>query len=210
MMDLTVFLNFLPWSGLAAMLGGALFSGAVLWNMTNIRPSNATDVTDFLFFLAPLLLLIGLAGFCTLLAQPYGTLGKLGCFLNLSGLAVGTIGSLVGVWIEPLRLAYWLGFRFLCIGLVLLGVATIKAQALPGGWSALPLALGLVGLGRTLFMFFAVTMGSTGLNAPEAGDELGTFLSSWAGTLTSVLGLLFGLGWVCLGYTLWAGKSEAT
>jgi hypothetical protein len=48
------------------------------------------------------------------------------------------------------------------------------------------------------------------LNAPEAGDELGTFLSSWAGTLTSVLGLLFGLGWVCLGYALWAGKSEAT
>ena len=203
-------LKFLPWSGLAAMLGGVLFSGKVLWNMINIRPSHDTDVTDVLFFFAPLLLLIAMAGFCTLCAQRYGTLGKMGCIISLSGLAVGTIGSLVGVWIEPLRLAYWLGFRFLCIGLVLLGVATIKAQALPGGWSALPLTLGLLGLGRTLFMFFAVTMGSTGLNTPEAGDELGTFLSSWAGTLTSVLGLLFGLGWVCLGYALWAGKSEAT
>jgi hypothetical protein len=91
-----------------------------------------------------------------------------------------------------------------------LGIATIKAQALPGGWSALPLAVGLVGLGRALFMFFAVTMGSTGLNAPEAGDELDTFLSSWAGTLTSMLGLLFGLGWLCLGYALWAGKTEGT
>jgi hypothetical protein len=192
------------------MLGGVLFSGKVLWNMTNIRPSHTTDVTDVLFFFAPLLLLIAMAGFCTLCAQRYGTLGKMGCIISLSALAVGTIGSLVGVWIEPLRLAYWLGFRFLCIGLVLLGVATIKAQALPGGWSALPLAVGLVGLGRALFMFFAVTMGSTGLNAPEAGDELGTFLSSWAGTLTSVLGLLFGLGWVCLGYALWASKSEAT
>ena len=209
-MDTTAFLKFLPWSGLAAMLGGVLFSGKVLWNMTNIRPSHATDVTDVLFFFAPLLLLLGMAGFCTLCAQRYGTLGKMGCIISLSGLAVGTIGSLVGVWIEPLRLAYWLGFRFLCIGLVLLGVATIKAQALPGGWSALPLALGLLGLGRTLFMFFAVTMGSTGLNAPEAGDELGTFLSSWAGTLTSMLGVLFGLGWLCLGYALWAGKSEAT
>ena len=59
-------------------------------------------------------------------------------------------------------------------------------------------------------MFFAVAIGSKGLDAPEAGDELGTFLSSWAGTLTSVLGVLFGLGWLCLGYALWAGKTEAT
>src|SRR5215203_1192143 len=209
-MSPTVFLRFLSLSGLAAMLGGVLFSGKVLWNMIGIRPSHATDVTDLLFFFAPLFLLIGMAGFCILCAQRYETLGKVGCVISLSGLAVGTIGSLVGVWVEPLRLAYWLGFRFLCIGLVLLGVATIKAKALPGGWSALPLALGLVGLGRALFMFFAVTMGSKGLDAPEAGEELGTFLSSWAVTLTSVLGVLFGLGWLCLGYALWAGKTEAT
>src|SRR5919112_534069 len=175
-MSPTAFLKYLQWSGLAAMLGGVLFSGKVLWNMIGIRPSHATDVTDLLFFFAPLLLLIGLAGFCTLCAQRYGTLGKMGSIISLSGLAV----------------------------------ATIKAQALPGGWSALPLALGLVGLGRALFMFFAVTIGSKGLDAPEAGDELGTFLSSWAGTLTSVLGVLFGLGWLCLGYALWAGKTEAT
>ena len=209
-MSPTAFSKFLSLSGVAAMLGGVLFSGKVLWDMMNITPRPATDVTDLLFFFAPLLLLIGLAGFCTQCAQRYETLGKVGCVISLSGLAVGTIGSLVGVWIEPLRLAYWLGFRFLCIGLVLLGVATIKAKALPGGWSALPLAVGLVGLGRALFMFFAVTMGSKGLDAPEAGDELDTFLSSWAGTLTSVLGVLFGLGWVCLGYALWAGKTEAT
>jgi hypothetical protein len=24
-----------------------------------------------------------------------------------------------------------------------------------------------------------------------------------------VLGVLFGLGWLCLGYALWAGKTEA-
>src|SRR5918998_5698295 len=158
-MDTTAFLKFLPWSGLAAMLGGVLFSGKVLCNMTDIRSSHATDVMDLLFFFAPLLLLLGMASFCTLCAQRYGTLGKMGCIISLSGLAVGAIGSLLGVWIEPLRLADWLGFRFLCIGLVLLGIATIKAQALSGRWSALPLTLGLVGLGRALFMFFAVTTG---------------------------------------------------
>src|SRR5918912_2104942 len=166
-MSPTASLKFLQRSGLAAMLGGVLFSGKVLWNMIGIRPSHDTDLTDLLFFLSPLLLLIGLAGFCTLCAKSFGTLGKMGCVISLSGLAVGTIGSLVGVWIEPLGLVYWLGFRFLCLGLVLLGVATIKAQALPGGWSALPLAVGLVGLGRALFMFFAVTMDSTDLQAPE-------------------------------------------
>src|ERR687898_847369 len=127
-MDLTVFLKFLPWSGLAAMLGGVLFSGKVLWNMINIRPSHAADVTDVLFFFAPLLLLIGMAGFCTLCAQRYGTLRKMGCIISLSGLAVGTIGSLVGVWIEPLRLGDWLGVRFLFFGFVLFGGATIKAK----------------------------------------------------------------------------------
>jgi hypothetical protein len=96
-MDPTAFLKFLSLSGLAAMLGGVLFSGKVLWNMIDIRPSHAIDVTDLLFFFAPLFLLIGLAGFCTLCAQRYGTLGKVGCIISLSGLAVGTIGSLAGV-----------------------------------------------------------------------------------------------------------------
>jgi hypothetical protein len=96
-MDPTAFLKFLSLSGLAAMLGGVLFSGKVLWNMIDIRPSHAIDVTDLLFFFAPLFLLIGLAGFCTLCAQRYETLGKVGCIISLSGLAVGTIGSLAGV-----------------------------------------------------------------------------------------------------------------
>src|SRR5215216_5845480 len=188
-MSSTAFLKYLQWSGLAAMLGGVLFSGKVLWNMIGIRPSHATDVTYLLFFFAPLLLLIGLAGFCTLCAQRYGTLGKLGCVVSLSGLAVGTIGSQVGVWIEAFRLAYWLGFRFLCIGLVLLWAATVSARVPPRGLSASILILGLLGLGRALFMFFAVTMGpTTGLEAP---GNAGSFLSLWAGTLTSVLGLLF-------------------
>src|SRR5829696_9986203 len=83
-MSPTAFLKYLQWSGLAAMLGGVLFSGKVLWNMIGIRPSHATDVTDLLFFFAPLLLLIGLAGFCTLCTQRYGTLGKLGCVVSLT------------------------------------------------------------------------------------------------------------------------------
>jgi hypothetical protein len=195
---------------LAAVLGGVLFSAKTLWEMADIVPLSATDVTDTLFFVVPLLWLAGLSGFYARCAEHYGPLGNTGFMVGLGGSALGTIGSLVGVWVEPLRLAYWLGFRFLCVGLGLLGIATIGARALPRGWSVLPLVLGLLGLGRALFMFFAVTTGATLFEAPEGQGELGSFLASWAGTLTSVLGVLFGIGWALLGYALWVGKTEET
>jgi hypothetical protein len=202
--------EFLRWSGLAAVLGGVLFSAKILWEMAGVVPLNTTDITDTLFFIVPLLWLAGLSGFYARCTERYGPLGNTGFMLSLAGLTVGTIGSLVGAWIEPLWLAYWLGFRFLCLGLVLLGIATIGARALPRGWSVLPLVLGLLGLGRAFFMFFAVTRGATLFEAPEGQGELGSFLASWAGTLTSVLGVLFGIGWTLLGYALWVGKTEET
>lgn len=202
----TLSLNLLRWCAFAAFVGGALFFGKILWGMMNVVPAYAPDFTDTLFFLVPLLWLIGLAGFHIRYAGRYGTLEEIGFLIAFGGVAVGVVGSLGGIWIETLRLAYWLGFRFLCIGLVLLGVASIRARVLPRGLSALILILGLLGLGRALFMFFAATMGAMGIEAPETP---GTFLSLWAGTLTSLLGLLFGLGWVWLGLVLWADKSEA-
>jgi len=199
--------NLLRWCALAAVLGGALFFGKVLWGMTNAVPPYAPDFTDTLFFLVPLLWLIGLAGFHIRYAGRYGPSGEIGFLVAFGGAAVGVVGSLGGIWIEALRLAYWLGFRFLCIGLVLLWAATVSARVPPRGVSASILTLGLLGLGRALFMFFAVTMGpTTGLEAPGTA---GSFLSLWAGTLTSVLGLLFGLGWVWLGLALWSDKNEA-
>lgn len=195
---------------MAAVLGGVLFSAKILWEMAGVVPLNTTDITDTLFFVVPLLWLAGLSGFYARCTERYGPLGNIGFMVSLSGLAVGTIGSLIGAWVEPLRLGYWLGFRFLCLGLVLLGIATIGARALPGGWSILPLVLGLLGLGRALFTFFAVTRGARVFNAPEGQGELGSFLASWAGTLSSVLGVLFGIGWVLLGYALWASKIDET
>jgi hypothetical protein len=200
----------LQWSGLAAALGGVLFSAKILWEVAGVVPLNTTDITDTLFFIVPLLWLAGLSGFYARCTERYGPLGNTGFMVSLAGLAVGTTGSLVGAWVEPLRLAYWLGFRFLCVGLVLLGIATIRAQALSDGWNVLPLGLGLLGLGRVFFMLFVVTIGTTAFEAPEGQDELGSFLASWAGTLTSVLGVLFGIGWGLLGYALWVGKTEET
>lgn len=203
-----LFLNLARWGGLAAILGGALFFTKILLDLMGVVPAYTFDVTDALFFLVPLLWLAGLVSFCARHAERYGALGKAGFATGLIGLAAGFVGSLLGVWAEPLGLLYWLGFRFLCIGLVLLGIAMIRARALPRGWGALVLILGSLGLGRALFMFLEATMGVAGIEAPQAQSALGAFLSLWAGTFASVLGLLLGLGWVGLGYVFWTGKPE--
>ena len=70
------------------------------------------------------------------------------------------------------------------------------------------LILGSLGLGRALFMFLEATIGVAGIEAPQAQSALGAFLSLWAGTIASVLGLLLGLGWVWLRYAFWTGKTE--
>ena len=107
-------LNLARWGGLAAILGGAVFFTKILWDLAGIVPAYTFDVTDALFFLVPLLWLVGLAAFCAQHAERYGALGKAGFTTGLIGLAAGFVGSLLGVWAEPLGLLYWLGFRFLC------------------------------------------------------------------------------------------------
>ena len=195
--------------GLAAIVGGALLFGKILWDTMGVVPPYEPDITDTLFFFVPLLLLTGLAGFYLRYAGGLGALGQTGFLMGLSGLAAGAMGSLGGIWLEPLRLAYWLGFRFLCVGLVLVGVAALRERTLPGLLSAVVLILGLLGWGRALFMLSVVTTGPTRSKAPEAQGILGTFLSLWAGTLASVLGLLFALGWMGLGVALFrADKNE--
>ena len=50
----------LRWSGLAAALGGVLFSAKILWEVAGVVPLNTTDITDTLFFIVSLLWLAGL------------------------------------------------------------------------------------------------------------------------------------------------------
>jgi hypothetical protein len=58
---------------------------------------------------------------------------------------------------------------------------------LPRVWGNMMLILGSLGLGRALFMFLKATMGLRWIEAPQAASVLGTSLTSWAGTIVSVL-----------------------
>jgi hypothetical protein len=171
-------------------------------------PAHGTGVTDALFFLVPLLWLVGLWGFCVQHAERYGALGTIGMITGLIGLAIGFVGSLFSLWAELFWLLYWLGIRFLYIGLLLLGIATIRARAMSRRWAALLVIIASLGLGRALFMFFEATMGAGGFEAPQAQSALGGFLTSWSATIASILGLLLGLGWVRIGYALWTNKTD--
>ena len=77
------------------------------------------------------------------------------------------------------------------VGLLLLGVATLRARALPLPWRALPLAI---------FLVFPLSIASTPLML-TAGLESEFFYSGVPHALT-------GVGWVLLGYALWSEMGE--
>jgi hypothetical protein len=81
-------------------------------------------------------------------------------------------------------------FLVMGFGLVLIGVATIKARVLR--WKALPLLIGKCGIG--VWFVYETAM------QPE-------FDNTWLWNVgVHALVTLFGAGWVSLGYTLWSGK----
>lgn len=81
-------------------------------------------------------------------------------------------------------------FLIMGFGLVFIGIATIKANVLR--WKALPLLMGICGIGVWFVYETAMQPG---------------FDDSWLWDVgVQALVTLFGAGWVLLGYTLWSGK----
>ena len=64
--------SLIRWSGLAAVLGGALWIAKVLYEMNDVT-TYARDITDYMFFVVPLLLLVGPVSYThlTLPTTPY-------------------------------------------------------------------------------------------------------------------------------------------
>ena len=93
---------------------------------------------------------------------------------------------------ENLWFVMVLGMLILFIGLIVMGVATIRAKALPGWTAALPLIIGALGL----LMFCA---------NPDDPNTSANMVSGLRLT-RMVSSMLFGTAWIALGYTLW-GRS---
>jgi hypothetical protein len=151
-------------------------------------------------------------------ADLYGRLGATGFWVAFVGILIGTVlgtlpwlarslaGDLVpSAWVLFGGLAA--GSLYLVaigLGLLLMGVATLRARVLSMPWRLLPLAMfvvkvplpPLVGLALGSELERELIVGS------ETHSELLAFL------VWDTPDLLFGLGWVLLGYALWSGASE--
>ena len=181
------------WGGLAAMLGGAMWvfkGGAIM--LTGEQPPVVFEAALPLFA-------AGLVGLHARLGGRGGRLGRTGLLLAYAAL-VSALVVLVGSTLAP---AGWApneesvtpltpfivlaGFGPF-VGLVLLGIATLRVKAMPAPWNALPLVMGAGAVPLIL---------------------VGGVLELINERLFELPIVLLGFAWVLLGYSVWSGKDKA-
>jgi len=145
------------------------------------------------FEIAPLCFAIGLVGLYARVKERSRKLGDVGLFFTAVagvawvaalpyGLFSGEGSSSSEEFVFPQSLFILGGFLGTLCGLVLLGVATLRAGILPARWRVLPLAMGL-------------------LPIPLIG--IGAALEPLGERYTEIPIVLLGFGWIALGYLVW-------
>lgn len=198
--------NLIRWSGLICVLAGVLYGvGAVLHpvgeTLTAVNRSNWVP-SHLVYWVSVLLLHLGLVGLYARQRETTGWLGLVGFILAFIGTSVVSSILLFVSTVLPLiasdtpaifeqamtfpafvATVFVLGFG---LGWMLVGVMIMRDSDLPS-WSGLLL---IVGVG--LFV----------------GSEAIPFGTTLAHTLVTVGDILFALGLVWIGYTLWSEKQE--
>lgn len=187
-------LNRINWSGLAAILGGMLWMvGAVLTaskprgcigDECTFRPMrDSGPLVAVLFFLAVLLLAVGVAGLVIRVrnARRFGRLGRMGLVASGVGVAVVIISSLAqavlfGGDFPLMPFLVIPGGLAVVVGFLLLGIAILRARVLPR-WTGVLLIVGSLAM-----------LGCNDQNAQV------------------LMAIPFGVAWVAVGYVLWTGK----
>ena len=195
------------WSALTAMLGGALWVpygifemlepwGADVAYRDDVGYSVITDASLFVAYsmpggLAVLLTSLGLLGVFARLGASVGPIDRLGTILAYVAVALAVLG-LAGViaLFDPLfTVGRVFGTLALGTATLLAGVAALKSRTAPG-WTLALLSLGFAGL--LLFPLWPLVYALQWV-PPAAG---------------AAFMVLFGLGWMVLGYVLWSEKGE--
>ena len=170
--------NLLRWSGVAAMVGGALI--VVKGVFIALSAGDPSLVPP-----AMLLQALGLLGLHARLEGRGGLLGRIGVSLAYLAVAASIVNLVyLGLDVAPedpnspalVNFTYMAAFLGILVGLLLLGFATLRARVMSARLRAVPLAVGLLWLplmGITWFL----------------GEGL----------------VVAGLAWVLLGYLIWSG-----
>lgn len=183
---------FVTWAGVASAVGGAC------WIIKGVAILVSGDQPPFLFEIAPVFLLAGLFGLRARLGDKGGGMAKVGvAALGLSAL-LGIATWLLSVTADESRATgsqgefqptLFLSFLALLTGLVLLGLVTRRTGTLGERWSILPLAL----------VIAAPVIGIVGGVLEEVNERL-----------LEIPLVLYGFGWVGLGYALISANSRSS
>ncbi len=176
------------WAGFAAAVGGAL------WVVKGTAIILTGDQPEYIFELAPAFFAVGLVGLYALLQGRGGTPGRAGGLLALAGLGLAVPNTAYYVATtddEGVVLNVTIALASLAIfaGLVLLGIAVRRADALPGRWRSLPLAIGAGAVPLTIVV--------------------GGVLEAVSERLFEVPIVVLGLAWIALGYAIWGHARNA-
>jgi hypothetical protein len=198
--------NLICWSGLISMLAGLLtVLGALLHPIGEGLPAvNSRNwvPSHLVYWVAILLLHLGLVGLYARQVKETGRLGLVGFVLAFIGTALvgsilvfvstalpliaGALAAINGRAVTPPAIlvpVFLLGYG---LGWILVGLATMRAGVLPR-WSGLLLIIGV-----TLFVI----------------SEVVPFEVTTAHVLVTVGDVIFDLGMVWIGYALWTEKHE--
>ena len=185
------------WTGLAAMLGAAVWWAS--WILNSFTRDGTVAVLGLsergwrtVANAALLSFIGGLAGITAAHASRVGKFAIVGFLITLLGLVVMLAGNVIEFWVADALggLMSLLGLLVQPIGLILLGIPILKANVLPRWGRPVPL-----GFGAILGLMFVVAMVrlATGIRVQEK--------------LMAVVIVTIGLGWMALGYALWSGLS---
>jgi hypothetical protein len=187
----TAYPRFLQGCAVGSALGGVLFVAWGYIDRPNI-PENLRIATQVLACTVPTLFVVGVAGVLVLCGGRVGVLGWVGMVLALYGSGLTALANIFDV--EPLLYDYFImrgwprslieGLAVMNTGLVLVGMATVRTRTLRG-LGVLALAIGAFGWGYDL------------------SDSAGVALEAAPRSVHAGFGLLFSLGWVGLGLTIW-------
>jgi hypothetical protein len=171
--------------------GLALLLGAFMFSLTKARGYVDADdsLLGYFMFAGFTLWLIGVAALYSRYGPLSGRLGRTGLGMGVVGVVVLAVGHYFS-FMTGLDLFVLVAFGALALmlGPLLFGIASLRSEAMPRPWRALPLATGLMGF---TWLFFG---------SSDTGEPTFTFM---------FLRTLFAVGWMLLGYVLWSDAKES-
>jgi hypothetical protein len=182
--------NFIRWGGLAAMVAGLLYFVGYAGMADLLMPVMSNLGGHVVLGLAGLATLLALVGVLKRDALHSALLGAAGYALSFIGAVVFSVGNLAEglLLVEFGVVLFRVGLMILTAGVMLLGFSVRRAKVLPA-WAVWPLFVGWAAFLPVANRLAVFGFADFGLSLLAAG--------------------MLGIGWVAVGYALWAGRGTA-